>query len=414
MVARPMDRRRWAIVVLAFAAIMLNYVDRQIIALLKPTLQLQFGWTNSDYSHMASAYQLSAAFAFLGTGWFIDRIGLRRGFAWGVGVWSLAGMAHALVSTVTGFVGARVLLGAAEAVGTPAQVKTAAAYFAPEQRSVVIGIGNMAANLGAVAAPLLIPPLALWLGWRASFVVTGGLGMVWVVFWLMVRPPSEVEDVATQGARVPWRTLMRDRREWALIAAKTFSDEVWWFLLFFTPDLFHRRFGMSQGTLGLPVAFIYTMAALGSLSGGWLPSQLLRRGVSYNRARKGSMLLYALLILPVPLLVFLHSAWPAAGLLGLALFAHQGFSTNVFSMAADLFPASMVGTAIGMGSFAGNLSGMAMIEAAGWSLDRGYGYAPLLCVCAVSYLVAMLLVQLLVPQITAVATNVQAENPAFH
>lgn len=411
---RSIDARRWAIVVLAFAAIMLNYVDRQIIALLKPTLQLQFGWTNSDYSHMASAYQLSAALAFLGTGWFIDRVGLRRGFAWGVGVWSVAGMAHALVSTVGGFVGARVLLGAAEAVGTPAQVKTAAAYFSPEQRSIVIGIGNMAANLGAVAAPLIIPPLALWLGWRASFVITGGLGLVWVVLWLMIRPPREIEDVATEGSRVPWSALMRDRREWALIAAKTFSDEVWWFLLFFTPDLFHRRFGLSQQTLGLPVAFIYTLAALGSLSGGWLPSRLLLAGVGYNRARKGSMLLYACLILPVPLLLFTHSAWAAAGLLGLGLFAHQGFSTNVFSMAADLFPARMVGTAIGMGSFAGNLSGMAMIEAAGWSLDHGHGYAPLLYFCSVSYLVAMLLIQLLVPRIALVESNVPAKSMLFH
>lgn len=411
---REIGGRRWAIVALAFAAIMLNYVDRQIIALLKPTLQVQFGWTNSDYSHMASAYQLSAALAFLGTGWFIDRVGLRRGFAWGVGVWSVAGMAHALVTTVSGFVGARVLLGAAEAVGTPAQVKTAAVYFAPEQRSLMIGIGNMAANLGAVAAPLLIPPLALWLGWRASFVVTGGLGLVWVVAWLTVRPPEEVDDTAVRGASVPWKVLMRDRREWALIAAKTFSDEVWWFLLFFTPDLFHRRFGMSQSTLGLPVAFIYTMAAIGSLSGGWLPSRLLTAGVNYNRARKGSMLLYALLVLPVPLLLFLHSAWPAAALLGLALFAHQGFSTNVFSMAADLFPARMVGTAIGMGSFFGNLSGMAMIEAAGWSLDHGHGYAPLLYFCAVSYLLAMVIIQILVPRIELARADPLTRPFVFH
>ena len=380
---------------------MLNYVDRQIIALLKPTLQAQFGWTNRDYSHMASAFQLSAAIAFLGTGWFIDRVGLRRGFAIGVGVWSLAGMAHALVGTVGGFVSARIVLGAAEAIGTPAQVKTAAAYFPPEQRTMMLGIGNMASNFGAVLAPLTVPALASRLGWRAAFLIAGGLGLVWVVLWLSVRPPQETvaSDAAIEGARVPWLSMLRDRRQWALVAAKGLSDEVWWFLLFFTPDVFHRLFGVSQGELGYPVALVYVMAALGSFSGGLLPSWLLQRGWSLNRARKISLLVYSLLILPVPLLIFVSRPWVGAGLLGLALFAHQGFSTNVFGMSADLFPARMVGTAIGIGAFAGNLSGMTMIEAAGWSLDNGHGYAPLLCICGVSYLLALLFIQLLVPRI---------------
>jgi len=401
MSAPTLNRRRWLVVSLAFTAIMLNYVDRQIIAILKPTLQAQFGWTNRDYSHMASAYQFAAAMAFLGSGWFIDRVGLRKGFAVGVGVWSLAGMAHAVAATVSAFVTARVILGAAEAVGTPAQIKTVAVYFPPQQRSMMIGIGNMASNFGAVISPLLIPPLALWLGWRAVFLVTGGLGLAWVVAWLLVRMPPANELAATEGQlTVPWGALLRTRRQWALVAAKVFSDDVWWFLLFFAPDLFHRRFGLSQGTLGWPVATIYSMAALGSLVGGWLPSMLLERGVSYNTARKGSMLLNALLILPVPLLLLTHSAWAGAAFLGLALFAHQGFSTNVFSMAADMFAPSVVGTAIGISSFAGNLAGMAILEVAGWSLDKGYGYVPLLLFCACSYLIGLMLVQLLVPRLT--------------
>lgn len=198
-----LDARRKLIVILTFVAIMLNYVDRQIIALLKPTLEAQFGWDAGDYSHMASAFQFSAAVAFLGTGWFIDRIGLRRGFAIGVGAWSIAGIAHAFVTTVSGFVTARAVLGAAESIGTPAQIKTCATYFPPEKRSLMIGIGNMASNFGAVAAPLAIPPLALWLGWRAAFLVAGGLGLLWVVAWLAVRPPRESADAATQAAKVP-------------------------------------------------------------------------------------------------------------------------------------------------------------------------------------------------------------------
>ena len=394
--------RQWLIVGLAFVAIMLNYVDRQIIALLKPLLEQEFGWSNRDYSHMASAFQLSAAVAFLGTGWFIDRIGLRRGFAIGVGTWSLAGMAHAFVATVGGFVTARAALGVAESIGTPAQVKTAATYFPPEKRSLMLGIGNMAANFGAVVAPLSIPPLALWLGWRAAFLIAGGLGLLWVIAWLAVTPRTEpVSAAAVDGPaqRLPWASLLRDRRQWAIIAAKAFSDQCWWFLLFFMPDLFHRVFGLSQGELGVPIALVYTLAALGSLSGGILPTWLLARGVEMNRARKGSMLLYALLIVPAALVLHVDNAWAAAGLLGLELFAHQGFSTNVFGMTADIFPARMIGTAIGIGAFAGNLSGMAMIEAAGFSLERGYGYAPLLYVCAGSYLAGLLLIQLLVPKL---------------
>lgn len=396
---RQLGIRQWLIVGLAFVAIMLNYVDRQIIALLKPLLEQEFGWSNRDYSHMASAFQFSAAVAFLGTGWFIDRIGLRRGFAIGVGAWSIAGMAHAFVTTVGGFVAARAALGVAESIGTPAQVKTAATYFPPEKRSLMLGIGNMAANFGAVVAPLSIPPLALWLGWRAAFLIAGGLGLVWVVAWLAVTPRTAPVVADAPAQRVPWASLVRDRRQWAIIAAKAFSDQCWWFLLFFMPDLFHRVFGLSQGELGVPIALVYTLAALGSLSGGVLPTWLLSRGVEMNRARKGSMLVYALLILPVALVLHVDDAWAAAALLGLGLFAHQGFSTNVFGMTADIFPARMIGTAIGIGAFAGNLSGMAMIEAAGFSLEHGYGYAPLLYVCAGSYLVGLLLIQLLVPKL---------------
>jgi len=403
--------RQWLIVGLAFIAIMLNYVDRQIIALLKPLLEQEFGWSNRDYSHMASAFQFSAAVAFLGTGWFIDRIGLRRGFAIGVGAWSIAGMAHAFVTTVGGFVAARAALGVAESIGTPAQVKTAATYFPPEKRSLMLGIGNMAANFGAVVAPLSIPPLALWLGWRAAFLIAGGLGLVWVVAWLAVTPRTAPAATDIPAQRVPWASLLRDRRQWAIIAAKAFSDQCWWFLLFFMPDLFHRVFGLSQGELGVPIAWVYTLAALGSLSGGILPTWLLSRGVEMNRARKGSMLLYALLILPVALVLHVDDAWAAAALLGLGLFAHQGFSTNVFGMTADIFPARMIGTAIGIGAFAGNLSGMAMIEAAGFSLERGYGYAPLLYVCAGSYLVGLLLIQLLVPKLELAEPD--AARPVF-
>jgi ACS family hexuronate transporter-like MFS transporter len=409
------DRRRWLIVVLVFIAIMLNYVDRQILALLKPTLQAEFGWSDRHYSHMGSAFQFSAAIAFLGTGWFIDKVGLRRGFALGVGAWSLAAMAHAFTTTVGGFIAARAALGAAEAVGTPAAVKTAATYFNKRERSTVLGIGNMAPNIGAVITPLTVPLLAVWMGWQATFLIAGGLGLIWVVAWLAVRlPPQPGADTDAPAESVPWASMLRDRRQWALIGAKALTDQVWWFLLFFMPDLFNRMFGLSQGTLGLPVALVYTLAALGALTGGYLPTYLMNRGVPLNRARKGTMLLYALIITMVPLVLLMSNPWAAAVLLGIALFAHQGFSTNVFAFTTDVFPARVVGTAIGIAAFAGNLSGMGMIEFAGWSLDTGRGYGPMLFVCAGSYLAALAVLHLLVPRIQAHERDEdEAAAPAF-
>lgn len=393
--------RRWVVVVLVFVAVMLNYVDRQILALLKPTLEAEFSWSDGDYANMVSAFQLAAAFAFLGTGWFIDRVGLRPGFAIGVAVWSLAGMAHAFATTVGGFITSRMVLGAAESVGTPAAVKTAATYFSPRERSIVLGVGNTAPNIGAIVTPLAIPALAAIWGWQAAFLVAGGLGLVWVVAWLAVRLPEQ--EAGERLPRVPWLSLVRDRRTLALAGAKVLSDQVWFFMLSWLPDLFHRLFGLPQGTVGLPVALVFISAALGALTGGWLPSRLLARGWSIDRARKVTLLIYALLILPAPLVMLVSSPWTAALLLGLGLFAHQGFSTNVFGFATDVFPASSVGSAIGLAAFCGNLWSIGLIQFAAWSLAHGYGYTPMMLICAVSYLLALGVIQLLVPKITPAA-----------
>ncbi|MET0247613.1 MAG: MFS transporter, partial [Sphingomonas sp.] len=338
---------RWAIVALVFFAIMLNYVDRQILALLKPTLELEFGWSDQDYGNMASAFQFAAAVAFLGTGWFIDRVGLRIGFAVGVAVWSIAGMAHAFAASVSGFIGARIVLGAAESIGTPAAVKTAATYFGPKDRSIALGIGNTAPNIGAIITPLAIPVVAIAFGWKAAFLIAGGLGLVWVVAWFALRMPAPIaQDDSVPSIR--WIDLFRGRRTLAIAIAKVLSDQVWFFMLSWLPDLFHRLFGLPQGTVGLPVALVYALAACGALTGGWLPSWLMARGWSVNRARKTTLLLYALLILPVPVVLSLQSPWTAALVLGLGLFAHQGFSTNVFALTTDVMPARLVGSTIGI------------------------------------------------------------------
>ncbi|MDT7933413.1 MAG: MFS transporter [Sphingomonadaceae bacterium] len=398
--AEGLSRRQWLLVGLVFIAVALNYVDRQIIALLKPTLEAEFGWSNRDYGRMASAFQFSAAVAYLAVGWFLDRFGLRRGFAVGVGGWSLAAIAHAFAGSVGAFVGARAVLGAFEATGTPAAVKSAATYFQPSVRSLVIGIGNTAPNIGAVVAPLTIPAIALAVGWRNTFVIAGSLGLVWTAVWLAARLPEPLPQPPAppreQGALI---RHLGQRRQWALILAKVLSDQGWFFLLFFLPDFFAKTFGLKQGTVGGPVALVYLLAGLGAFTGGLLTSRLIARGLSMNAARKRALLIYALLVLPVPAVLGLDSPWSAALLLGLALFAHQGFSTNVFGLATDLFPARSVGLAIGIAAFGGNMGSVAVNEFAGWALDRGLGYAPMLWMVAVSYLAALAAVQAIVPRI---------------
>jgi ACS family hexuronate transporter-like MFS transporter len=396
--ARGAERGRWIVLALVFCAVMLNYVDRQILALLKPTLEREFHWSDQDYGNMASAFQFAAAVAFLGTGWFIDRVGLRIGFALGVAVWSLAGMAHAFASGVSGFIGARVVLGAAESVGTPAAVKSAATYFAPHERSIALGIANTAPNIGAIVTPLVIPFVAIAFGWRAAFLIAGGLGLVWVAAWLAFRTPVVIEQ-AGGPAPIRWVALLRDRRTLAIAIAKVLSDQVWFFMLSWLPDLFHRLFGLPQGTVGLPVAIVYAFAACGALTGGWLPTRLIARGWTLDRARKGTLLLYALLIVPVPVVMYLHSPWVAALVLGVGLFAHQGFSTNVFALTTDVIPASSVGSTIGIAAFCGNMGSIGMIQLSAWSLGHGWGYSPMLAICSVSYLAALGFIQLLIPRV---------------
>ena len=392
---------RWIIVAMVFVAIMLNYVDRQILALLKPTLEAQFQWSDQDYANMGTAFQIATAFAFLGTGWFLDRVGLRLGFALGVLIWSLAGMAHAFATSVPAFFAARIVLGMAESVGTPAAVKSAATYFNHKDRQIALGIGNTAPNIGAIVTPLFIPALAVAFGWQAAFLVAGGLGLVWVVVWFALRiKPVALDAVAP--APVPWLSVLRSRETAAIAIAKVLSDQVWFFMLLWLPDMFHRLFGMPQGSLGLPVALVYVMAACGALTGGFVPSRLMAAGWSVDRARKTTMLGYALLVLPVVFVQSVSSPWSAALLLGLVLFAHQGFSTNVFGVTTDITPARSVGSRIGIAAFCGNLGSVGMIQFQAYALAHGWGYAPALAICAGSYLTALLAIHLLIPRIVPI------------
>ncbi len=392
-----------ALVMLLFLGNALNYVDRQVLALLKPTLEAEFGWTDSDYAHLGSSFQIAAAGTLLFVGWFVDRLGVRVAYAVAVTVWSAAGMAHALAQTVQQFVAARIVLAAGESVSTPAGLKAAATYLPVGQRNFAIGLVNTAPNIGAILTPLIIPPFALAFGWKAAFVVTGALGFLWLAGWWWGTRNLRPIGNAPERARVPWRALLSDRRTWTVIGAKFCTDAVWWFVLFWMPDFFNRQFGLGQGALGWPIAIIFTLAALGALTSGGLYPILLGRGYSVNRARKTSMLFYALVVLAMPLSLQTGNPWLAAVLIGLGLFAHQGFSTNVFGMTADVIPATRVASVIALGAVAGNLSGTAIIEFAGWSLGNGLGYIPLFALCGSAYLVALGFIHLMLPRLELAA-----------
>ncbi|MEB3298348.1 MAG: MFS transporter [Candidatus Sericytochromatia bacterium] len=400
----PTSRLRWWVLGLVFLAGTLNYIDRQMVAILKPMLQGEFGWTDQEYGHLGTLFQGAAALTYLGIGWVIDKVGLRRSYGAGVAIWSLACMAHGAATRLVHFLVARVVLAAAEAVQTPASMKAIAAWFPLHQQTLAVGLINTSPNIGAILAPLIVPAVALGWGWRTAFVVTGLLGFLWLAAWLLLpRSPGEVHvpqrDVASEelGAAT-WKQLLRLRETWAVMGAKALTDMVWWFLLFWAPDFLHRQFHLSMKEAGLPLAVIYGLAAAGALSGGVLTSALLRAGMNPLRARKVAMLTYACLILPLPLALRVTEAWHAVLFVGGALFAHQGFSTNLFALAVDRFKAGRVATVISMGALCGNASGMLMLEATGWVLTQFQTYAPMFITSAVVYLLATGVVHLLFPR----------------
>lgn len=396
-------RLRRLLIVLLFAGTLINYVDRQVLSLLKPTIEAAYGWGDAEFAHFASMSQLAAATALIFVGWLVDRFGVKVAYGAAVAIWSIAGIAHAFAANVSQFVAARVALVAAESINTPAAVKSASQFLPMTQRSMALGIINTAPNIGNILAPLIVIPMAAIWGWQAAFIVTGALGFIWLACWIAgVRrlPPVETRAGSVRS-KVDWRALAADRRTWAIAGAKALTDMFWWFFTFWLPDLFSKVFHLSQEQLVGPTALAFSLAAIGALSGGFLFPALLRRGMSVNRARKTAMLCFALVIVPIPLALTAGSAWTAAVIIGLGLFAHQGFSTSIFGLAADAIPPSRVASVMAVGAIAGNLAGVGIQEVTGRLLTSGIGYAPLFFAAAGAYLTALLWVHLFVPVIRA-------------
>ena len=407
-VSEMSPRMRWVLFLLVVTAGILNLVDRQIISVLKPVISKDLHWTDDDYGTLAAWFQGAAAFAFLFTGWIADRLGVKWANPLGVAAWSIAAIAHGWAHSMVQFILCRVALGATEAMGTPTGIKTIATIFPPALRSTGFGVSNAAGSIGAVLAPLAIPLIALAYGWRGAFVAAGLLGVIWAVVWLIVTRrirfdvPAGVTIPAADApddAAPDYGPILTDRRTWAIAVAKVLSDSTWWLLLFWMPDFFNRQFGLSGVDLGPPLAIAYSGAAIGSLVGGILSTKLLERGFGLNAVRKGLLLGSAILVLPVPIALYADNYWLAVAIMALTLAAHQGFSTNLFALIADITPRAKVGRVTSFGAFCGNLGGMAIAKIAGLVLAAGLGYMPLFLFASVSYLLGIGWIHLLLPRI---------------
>ncbi|MCJ8159171.1 MFS transporter [Sphingomonas sp. LaA6.9] len=411
-------RRRNLLFALALTATILNLVDRQIISVLKPVIAADLGWSDNDYGTLAAWFQGSAALAFLFTGWIVDRLGVKWANPVGVALWSVAAMAHAVARGFGQFVFCRIALGATEAMGTPAAIKTIAAIFPPERRSTGYGLLNAVGSLGAIVTPLAIPLVAVLWGWRSAFLIGGVLGLVWAVLWLLAtRGVHFTGDHDAPGEKPATRvggTILTEKRSWAIAAAKFLSDATWWLMLFWMPDFFHRSFGLEGVALGPPLAIAYSCAALGALIAGTVTTRLIARGYGIERVRKGALFVAALFATPLPFADLAHDYWLAVALLGLVMAAHQAFSSSLFTLIADVSPPEKVGRITSFGAFAGNIGGMVIAKAAGLILAAGLGYLPLFLFAGFSYLMAVGVIQLLLPRLPFEGIRVAPRPEAAH
>jgi MFS transporter, ACS family, hexuronate transporter len=424
----PALRGRWTICAMLFVATTINYVDRQVLSILKPilhgqTIQLQpffSGWpsiettinvTDREYGYILAGFQVAYALGVVFAGRLVDRLGCRRGYPLVTGLWSLAAMAHALVNSVIGFGIARFFLGLGESGNFPAAIKATAEWFPPKERSLATGIFNSGAGVGAIVAPLVVPWVAIHFGWRAAFLVTGIFSVMWIVWWsIRYRKPQETMDwtrgqvvVAPSADVLPWWGLLRHRQAWGFMMGKFLTDPVWWFFLFWLPQYFHSRFGLDLTHMGPPLATVYVVSTVGSVCGGWLPKGYIRLGMKLKAARLAAMLTCACCVLPVVMVGSLDSEWIAVGLLSLAAAAHQGWSANIFTTASDMFPSEHVGTVVSFGQVAGALGGAIFQPIAGDVLQRAHemhtqsGFVPLFIYSGCAYLIALVLLRTLAP-----------------
>lgn len=429
---------RWIICALLLCAATINYVDRQIIGILKPTLTEEFGWKDERvYAAIVFSFQLAYAIGMLVAGRIIDWIGLRLGFTVFIVIWSLAAAGHAfahklpdfslpalvisdklgvafltLSGAAAGFALMRFLLGLGEAGNFPAAIKTVAEWFPKKERALATGIFNSGTNVGALLTPLLVPWITLHWGWEWAFIITGLVGLLWVIWWwVSYRAPESHpglkaaelayirSDPPDQPTPVKWSSLLPHRQTWAFALGKFLTDPIWWLYLFWIPDFLNRQYGLDLKNIGLPLVVIYLLADVGSIGGGWISSRLLKHGWTPNKARKTAMLTCALCVVPIVFATNASNLWVAVVLVGVAAAAHQGWSANLFTLTSDMFPRKAVGSVVGIGGMSGAVGGMVLALIVGEVLQRTGRYDVLWIIAASAYLIALLVIHVLVPRL---------------
>ena len=431
-VNEKIGKYRWTILSLVFFATTVNYLDRQVISLLKEDyLEPLFKWTESDYANVVVVFQISYALGMLGVGAIIDKIGTKLGYAFALTIWSFAAIGHALATSTLGFMVARSALGISEAGNFPAAIKTVAEWFPKKERALATGIFNSGTNVGAIIAPLTVPLIAMKWGWQWAFIITGAIGLIWLVFWFAFYEspkkhkkllPAELayinsdnEDAGktadVQTEKVSWFKLLTFRQTWGYFIAKLLTDPIWWFYLFWLPSFLKKEYGMVKTEIALPIAVVYTMTTFGSIFGGWLSGKFIKMGWPIAKARRTALLIFALCAVPVISAQALghYHYWFAVLIIGLAASGHQAWSANLFTTASDMFPKKAVASVTGIGGMAGAVGGILIAKAAGALLDHfkalnniQAGYYVMFLICGSAYIIAWVILNLLAPKMKQV------------
>jgi len=409
---------RWVICGLLFFATTVNYMDRQILGILAPTLQHEIGWTEREYGYIVTAFQAAYAIGLLGVGRAIDLIGTGKGYSLSVIFWSLAAMAHAAVRSAFGFGVVRFALGLGEAGNFPAAIKTIAEWFPKKERALATGIFNAGSNVGAIVTPLTVPFITLHYGWRVAYLLIGAIGFVWVLCWHAIyRLPQEhprvskteldliLSDPVEPSTPIPWRRLFGLRETIGLIVARFLTDGVWWFYLFWAPKFLDVRYGIGLAELGAPLVAMYLIGNTGSVFGGWFSGFLITRGASLNAARKLAILACLALIAPIMFATNVSTTWEAVALLGLAMAGHQGWSANMFTIISDIYPRQAVSSLIGIAGFGGAVGGMLLAASVGWILELTGSYHVIFIWAGISYFFALAAIHIASPRLNPVAVG---------
>ncbi len=405
---------RWQILTLLFFATTINYIDRQVIGILKPFIADDLGWNEADYGYIVTAFQIAYAIGLITTGRFLDKYGTRIGYLWAIIIWSVAGMAHAAARSVTSFAMFRFLLGIGESANFPAAVKSVAEWFPKKERAFAAGLFNSGSTVGAILAPIIVSGITVAFGWQWAFIITGALGFIWVVFWMaLYHKPKEHpkiskeeleyihqdDDGKTEGKSIRWIDLFKYKQTIAICSTRFISDWVWWFFLFWIPDFLSKTHDINIKEVVLPLIIIYAVSSIGGIGGGWISSNFIKKGKSVDYARKVTILMSALIILPVMLVSQVASLWVAVALIALAAAGHQSWASNIFTIVSDIYPKNAVGSMMGLSGFMGAIGGALSASFVGILLESTGSYFFIFLLASSVYLLNWIILKISIKKI---------------